>query len=83
LTLQTPFDLGHQVCGEASVIERLFQDRGGVLRLAAVACEALLRCAVATLSGFNVVFGMSCGWGHGVLLASMCICGGRSLSKRT
>jgi hypothetical protein len=40
-------------------MERLFQDLGGVLGLAAIPCEALLRCAAATLSGFGVLCGVS------------------------
>ena len=69
--------------GETQVIECLFHNRGSVPYLAATTCEALLRCAAATLSGFRGVFGVLCGSGHGILLASIWICGGRSLSKRT
>src|SRR5205823_5489163 len=51
LTPQTPFDLGYQVVGEAQVLERLCQDLGRVLRLAAIPCAALLCGTAATLSG--------------------------------
>jgi hypothetical protein len=37
-------------------MEGVLQDLRGVLRLAAITCEALLRCAAATLSGFRVFF---------------------------
>jgi hypothetical protein len=81
LTLQTPFDLGHQVVGEAQVIESLFHDLGGVLRLAAIMCEALLCLAAATLSGFHMLFGVSCGGGHGALLDAVWVLGDCRLPK--
>ena len=68
LAPQTPFDLGHEVFRQPQVIEGLLEGLGGVLRLAAITCEALLRFAVAALSGFGVFFGVSLAWGHGVLL---------------
>src|SRR5262249_40825878 len=68
LTPQTPFDLDHQVCGEAQVLERLFQDFDCVLCLAAIPCEALLRCAITVSSRFGVLFSVSFVWGHAVLL---------------
>ena len=37
-------------------MEGLLQDLGGVLRLVAITCEALLRCETAMLSGFRVSF---------------------------
>ena len=49
-------------------MERLLQEVGGVLRLAAVACEALLRLQTTTLSGFGMFFIALCGWGHWELL---------------
>ena len=52
-------------------MESLLQDLGGVLRLAAITCEALLRCAITTSSGFGVLCGISFVWGHGALLASV------------
>jgi hypothetical protein len=63
-------------------MERLFHDRGGVLRLAAVACEAFSSGAATALSGFRVLFDGSCGKGHGVLLSSVWLYGDGSLSKR-
>jgi hypothetical protein len=42
-----------------------------MLRLAAVTFQALLCCAAATLSGFRVLFGVSCGGGHDALLDSV------------
>jgi len=68
LTPQTPFDLGHEVFRQSQVIEGLLEGRRGVLRLAAVAREALLRCAITASSGFGVLFGVSFVRGHGVLL---------------
>jgi hypothetical protein len=38
------------------------------LRLATVARKALLRCAITASSGFGMLFGVSCMWGHDVLL---------------
>src|SRR5207253_3174331 len=68
LAAQAPFDLGHKVVRQPQSIEGLLEGLGGVLRLAAITCEALLHCAAATLSGFGVLFGGSYGEGHGVLL---------------
>jgi hypothetical protein len=75
LTPQTPFNLGYQVVGEAQVLERLCQDLGRVLRLAAIPCEALLCGTAATLSGFYVFCDGSCDEGHGVLLCAVWVCG--------
>jgi hypothetical protein len=58
--LQTPFDLGDQVFGEAQVMERLLHDRSGVLRLATVTLKALLGFEAATLAVFGVFFCVSC-----------------------
>jgi hypothetical protein len=49
-------------------MECLRQDLGGVLCLAAIPCEALLRCETAALSGFGVLFGVSFAGGHDILL---------------
>jgi len=68
LAAQAPFDLGHEVCRQPQVIEGLLKGRSSVLCLAAVAREALLRCAITAAFGFGVVFGVSFMWGHGVLL---------------
>ena len=68
LASQAALNFGDQVVGEAQVMERLFQDLGGMLRLAAITFQTLLRCATATLSGFCVFFGVSCAEGHGLLL---------------
>ena len=65
------------------LIEGLVEGRGGVLRLAVITCEALLRFEAATLSGFRVFFDVSYGGGHRVLLDSVGVCGGCSLPKRT
>ena len=56
LAAQAPFDLSHEVVRKPQVIEGLLEGRGGVLRLTAVACEALLRGAAATLSSFGLFF---------------------------
>ena len=42
-------------------MESLLQDLSGVLCLAAITCEALLRLQVTALSGFRVFFDVSCG----------------------
>jgi hypothetical protein len=83
LAPQAPFNLGHEVFRQPQVIECLLESLSGPLRLAAIACKALLRCAAAPLSGFRVVFGVSYAWGHGVLLYGVEVCGGGSLSKGT
>jgi hypothetical protein len=81
LTPQTPFDLGHQVYGEAQGVEGLLQGLDGLLCLAVITCEVLLRCE-AVLSGFRVFFDVSCGGRHGALLASVGVFGGGRLPKR-
>jgi hypothetical protein len=68
LAAQTAFDFGHEVFRKPQLIEGLLEGRSSVLCLAAVAREALLRCAITAALGFGVVFGVSCVWGHGVLL---------------
>jgi hypothetical protein len=69
LASQTALNLGHRVFGEAQGMESLLQGLGGILRLATITFEALLRFEAATLSGFRVFFDVSCGGGHGALLA--------------
>ena len=56
LAAQTPFDLSHEVFRQSQVIKGLLKGCGGVLRLAAITCEALLRCAITASSGFGVFF---------------------------
>ena len=41
---------------------------GGVLGLATVALEALVRFEITLSSGFGVLFGVSCAWRHRALL---------------
>ena len=53
------------------VIEGLVEGLGGVLRLAAVALQALPRFEAAALSGFSLFFGVSFRWGQAVLLNAM------------
>ena len=79
---QAPFDLGHEVFRQPQVIEGLLEGLGGVLRLAAVTCEALLRCAAATLSGFGVflAYRVVGTWCAPVFRVGL---GGGSLPKRT
>src|SRR4051812_33468841 len=83
LAAQACFNLGHEVFRQPQVIEGLLEGRCSVLRLAAVAREALLRCAITTASGFGVFFCASFGWRHGTLLTPVWVCGGGSQSKRT
>jgi hypothetical protein len=83
LAAHTPFDFGHQVFGVTQVIEGLLEGISGVLCLAAITCEAFLRCAASPLTGFRVVLGVSYAWRHGVILHCVEVCGGGSLSKRT
>src|SRR4029453_7596682 len=68
LAPQTPFDLGHEVFGEAQGIEGLLEGLSGLLCLAAIAYKALVRYAATTLSGFDVLCSVSFAWGLGVLL---------------
>jgi hypothetical protein len=53
---------------QPQVIEGLLEGLGSVLRLATIACEALLRCATATLSGFRVFSDGLIRGSHGALL---------------
>ena len=77
MAAQTPFDLGHEVIRQPQVIEGLLEGLGGVLCLAAVLCETLLRCAITTASGFGVFFCASLCWRHGKLLCTVWIVWGR------
>jgi hypothetical protein len=64
-------------------MESLLHDLGGVLCLAAITCEALLRVQATALSGFGLLFGVSFRWGHDGLLDAVWVCGGGSLSTGT
>jgi hypothetical protein len=68
LASQASCNLSHEVFRQPQVIEGLLEGLGGVLRLAAVPREALLRGAITAALGFGVMFGVSFVWGHGVLL---------------
>jgi hypothetical protein len=68
--VQAPFDLGHEVFRQPQVIEGLLEGLDGVLRLAAVAREALVRFAITAPSSFGALFGVSCGGEHGEILRS-------------
>jgi len=63
-------------------MEGLLQNLGGVLRLAAITCETLLRCAAATLSGFYVFFDGSGSGRHSALLDSVRVFGGCRMHMR-
>jgi hypothetical protein len=82
LAAQTSFDLGYQVFREAQILESLLQDLSGVLRLAAVALEAFLRCAATALSGFGLFFRISLRGRHGAFLRCIWVLCGGSLPKR-
>ena len=83
MTSQAPGDLGHEVFRQPELIEGLLEGLRGVLRLTAVSCEVFVRCTITAMSGFGALGCASCGWGHGVLLCFVEVCGGGSLSKRT
>ena len=68
LASQAALNLGHEVVRQPQGIKDLLEGIGGVLCLATVARETLLRCAITTSSGFGVLFGISFMWGHDVLL---------------
>src|SRR5713226_2010786 len=82
LAVQAPFDLGHEVFRQPQVIEGLLEGLCGVLRLAAVSIEALVRCAITAPSGFDMFFCASFGWGHGELLCIVWILCGRCEENR-
>src|SRR5262245_37881625 len=62
-------------------MERLLQGLRGLLRLTAVTLLALLGFQVATLSGFDVFFGVSFAADHGVLLHALWVLGGCRLPR--
>jgi hypothetical protein len=68
LAVQAPCDLGHEVFRHPQGSEGLLEDLSGVLRLAPITLEALVRCKAAALSGFGVFFAVSFRWRHTVLL---------------
>jgi hypothetical protein len=68
LTLQAPFDLGHEVFRKPQVIEGLLESFGGVLRLAAVVLEAFGGSMAPALYRFRLSFMILSGTAHGVLL---------------
>ena len=68
LAAQAPCDLGHEVFRKPQGIEGLLKGLGGVLRLAAVTLQALLRLKTATLSGFGLFFRVSLRGRHSALL---------------
>jgi hypothetical protein len=70
LAAQAPFDLGHEVYRQPQGIKGLLERLGGVLRLAAVPREALVRFAITALASFGALFGVSCGGEHGEILHS-------------
>ena len=83
LVPQAALNFGHQVFGQAQLMEGLLESLSGPLRLAAIACKALVCCEAAALSGFGVFFRGSCAWGHGALLRFVRVCCGGSLPTRT
>ena len=75
MTSQAACDLGYEVFRKPQVIKGLLEGLCGVLRLAAIPCEALLGLQAATLSGFYVFFDGSCDERHGVLLCAVWVWG--------
>ena len=69
MATQAPFDLGHEVFRKPQVIKGLLEGLGSVLCLVALPCEAFLRMQATALSGFALLFSISCAWGHGCSLA--------------
>jgi hypothetical protein len=68
LAPQTPFDLGDQVFGEPQVLQSLLKGLSGLLRLVAVALEALSGSMAPALYRFRLSFMILSGMTHGVLL---------------
>jgi hypothetical protein len=67
LASQPAFNLGHQLCGEAQVLQGL----SSRLSLAPIALETLLSVEAATLSGFRLCFDVSFDGGQGEFLRSV------------
>jgi hypothetical protein len=65
LAAQASGDLGHEVIRQPQGIESLLESFGGVLRLAAITCEALVHFQATTFAGFDRFFDVSCARGHG------------------
>ena len=68
MAAQAPCDLGHEVFRQPQGSESLLEGLGGVLRLTAIPCEALVSLEAAALSSFSLFVGISFVWGHDVLL---------------
>jgi len=68
LAPQTPFDLGDQVFGEPQVLQSLLKGLSGLVRLVAVALEALSGSMTPALYRFHLSFMILSGMIHGVLL---------------
>ena len=66
--LKAPFDLGQEVFRQPQVIEGLLEGFGGLLRLVAVALEALSGSMTPALYRFRPLFMILSGAAHGVLL---------------
>jgi hypothetical protein len=74
--MQARCDFGHEAFRQPQVIEGLLEGRCGVLRLAAVSREALVRFEAVECSGFGVFLGVSCAGGDGEFLRSIWVsCG--------
>jgi hypothetical protein len=68
LAPQTPFELGDQVFGESQVLQSLLKGLSGLVRLVAVALEALSGSMTPALYRFRLSFMILSGTAHGVLL---------------
>jgi hypothetical protein len=56
-------------------MERLFESLNGSLGLLLIMPQTLVRCGPTALSGFGLLFGVSCAGGHGALLRTVCLRG--------
>ena len=83
LAAQASCDLGHEVFRQPQVIEGLLEGFGGVLRLAAVAREALVRFEITAPSGLGMFFDLSLYGRHDAAPSFRVGLWGGRLSKRT
>jgi hypothetical protein len=68
LTAQATFDLGHQVIGHAQLLEGLVEGFDIALSLSLLVLMAFFGIETTTRDGFDWLFGVWSGWGHGDVL---------------
>ena len=68
LPVSAAFDVAHEVCGQAPVLQGLMQGRRRPLRLVPITFQAFMRLEAMALAGFGVLLSGSCAGGQRVLL---------------